>query len=335
MTPTELVRKLIDNGMAVAAALDVAAEFEADLLADLRKLAAPARAEPAPVVKSKAAQRMERYRANRVANGMSPGFDGRLFHDRLKARDGDLCVYCVESPGDTVDHMVPVSSGGTDEIDNLALSCGACNCGKAGRMPGDGGGYLIRVASAEAAHVRYVRERAANIKAENTPANRSEPVREKREQNPSLACVRDITLNLDTSGKITSEPIGSSGRGREADVTLLKPNGFARFWEEYPSKVGKRAAETAYDRALRRIDGPDPPAVILDGVRRAKAGRRWRDGYVPNPATWLNQDRWTDETEQTHERPGPPDRKQAAFRERLSDIDAAMEAAVVPASGGR
>lgn len=76
---------------------------------------------------------------------------------------------------------------------------------------------------------------------------------------------------------------------------LAKPNGFARFWEAYPHKVGKRAAETAYDRALRRADA----AAILAGVGRAGASRQWGEGFIPNPATWLNQDRWLDEPDET------------------------------------
>lgn len=113
------------------------------------------------------------------------------------------------------------------------------------------------------------------------------------------------------------------------------PSGFPEFWDAYPSKVGKRAAEAAYGRAVRRATGPDPPLTILAGVERAKLSRRWIDGYVPNPQTWLNQDRWTDEPgepppqpRQAHERTAPrPDARQAAYRERLGDIGAAMEAA--------
>lgn len=84
---------------------------------------------------------------------------------------------------------------------------------------------------------------------------------------------------------------------------FAKPNGFARFWEAYPNKVGKRAAEPAYAAALKRIEGPDPPGVILAGVERAKASRKWLEGIIPNPATWLNQDRWEDQP--SEHQPGP------------------------------
>lgn len=100
------------------------------------------------------------------------------------------------------------------------------------------------------------------------------------------------------------------------------PDGFDDFWRAYPSKVGKREAVKAYARAAKRIEGPDPPiVVILAGVERAKASRRWREGFIPNPATWLNQDRWTDELpEAGHERPN--DRQTFAADQRRADTEA-------------
>lgn len=80
-----------------------------------------------------------------------------------------------------------------------------------------------------------------------------------------------------------------------ARLAIAKPNGFARFWEAYPNKVGKAAAEKAYAAACRKIDGPDPPSLILAGVERARSSRSWIDGYIPHPTTWLNQGRWDDQ----------------------------------------
>jgi hypothetical protein len=112
-----------------------------------------------------------------------------------------------------------------------------------------------------------------------------------------LVRVEDNLLDLVTQRKILSEANASSSHrdGARTTVALAKPNGFARFWEAYPAKVGKREAEKAYGRAIRRLGGPDPPAVILAGVQRATTSRKWREGFIKNPATWLNQDCWTDE----------------------------------------
>jgi len=51
-------------------------------------------------------------------------------------RDAFKCQYCGGAPPNIlleVDHINPVSKGGTDEIDNLVTSCFDCNRGKSDR----------------------------------------------------------------------------------------------------------------------------------------------------------------------------------------------------------
>jgi hypothetical protein len=51
-------------------------------------------------------------------------------------RDGFMCRYCGKVPGETelqIDHMVPLSKGGTNSLLNLITSCRLCNAGKGGR----------------------------------------------------------------------------------------------------------------------------------------------------------------------------------------------------------
>ena len=110
-----------------------------------------------------------------------------------------------------------------------------------------------------------------------------------------------------------------------------KPVGFARWWEAYPNKVGKQAAERAYAAACRKIGGPDPPAVLLDGLKRALASGVWDEGFIPHPTTWLNQGRWDDEpaprtsTRKAHERPDPRQTdRDDALRAHLAGAHAAL-----------
>jgi len=48
---------------------------------------------------------------------------------RLKVlrRDGHTCYYCGEGGATHVDHIVPMASGGGDEMDNLVAACARCN----------------------------------------------------------------------------------------------------------------------------------------------------------------------------------------------------------------
>lgn len=67
---------------------------------------------------------------------------------------------------------------------------------------------------------------------------------------------------------------------------------FGAFWSAYPKKVGKPAAE----RAFKKIKESDYP-LLLPAIEQHKRSKQWQknDGeFIPNPATWLNQERWND-----------------------------------------
>ena len=56
---------------------------------------------------------------------------------RVLERDGFRCVYCGAMAPNVVlhvDHIIPLSRGGTNEIDNLCTACWACNVGKGARI---------------------------------------------------------------------------------------------------------------------------------------------------------------------------------------------------------
>jgi hypothetical protein len=85
-------------------------------------------------------------------------------------------------------------------------------------------------------------------------------------------------------------------RGR-AGVTLAhkpRPDGFAEFWERYPRKVGKGAAQKAYAKAIAKAGHDD----LMFGLSQQMASLTAKDPqYIPHPATWLNAERWNDEPE--------------------------------------
>lgn len=60
---------------------------------------------------------------------VSPGKRNLVF-DRDKGR----CVRCGANRPLTIDHIIPVSKGGTDDVDNLQTMCRPCNQEKADRI---------------------------------------------------------------------------------------------------------------------------------------------------------------------------------------------------------
>jgi DNA replication protein DnaC len=75
------------------------------------------------------------------------------------------------------------------------------------------------------------------------------------------------------------------------------PPGFAAFWGEYPNKAAKKAARRAWikhklheDETLRQ--------QIMAALAVQKRSQNWtkeNGAFVPYAATWLNDERWTDE----------------------------------------
>ena len=71
---------------------------------------------------------------------------------------------------------------------------------------------------------------------------------------------------------------------------------FLNFWSKYPSKVGKGAAWKAW----KKIKSPSTMMnLIIAAINEQSKSEKWKKNngqYIPNPATWLNQCRWEDET---------------------------------------
>ena len=70
-------------------------------------------------------------------------------------------------------------------------------------------------------------------------------------------------------------------------------DGFEQFWTIYPRKVGKGAALKAWKKARKTASSEQ----IIAACNLYAALRRTEDPqYTAHPATWLNQERWLDET---------------------------------------
>lgn len=69
-------------------------------------------------------------------------------------------------------------------------------------------------------------------------------------------------------------------------------NEFDTFWQAYPKKVGKGAAEKAWQKMKPNL------ATVLTAVEGQKSSEQWsKDSgkFIPHPTTWINQRRWEDE----------------------------------------
>lgn len=75
-----------------------------------------------------------------------------------------------------------------------------------------------------------------------------------------------------------------------------KEKGFERFWELYPSKRKKPVARIAWMNM--RVHSEEQYALINATVERYKKTNQWQEEngrYIPDPDTFLQDERWTDE----------------------------------------
>lgn len=64
---------------------------------------------------------------------------------------------------------------------------------------------------------------------------------------------------------------------------------FTIFWTAYPKKTGKDAAYKSWTKYKPRLDD------VMYALSWQQDSDQWKRGYIPNPATYLNQGRWKDE----------------------------------------
>lgn len=64
---------------------------------------------------------------------------------------------------------------------------------------------------------------------------------------------------------------------------------FLEFWSSYPIKEGKVDALKSWIAASPPID------KVLQSIQWQRVSKKWKDGYIPMPSTYLNQGRWQDE----------------------------------------
>lgn len=117
------------------------------------------------------------------------------------------------------------------------------------------------------------------------------------QKNRRQATWRDGDVDVDQSTDETADPstdsptTGTVQYKKKEQSTILSLS-FGRFWAVYPKHVAKSVAQRAWQKlnpSTELVDG------ILNVLGQQKESRQWQEGFVPNPATWINQRRWEDE----------------------------------------
>jgi hypothetical protein len=109
---------------------------------------------------------------------------------------------------------------------------------------------------------------------------------------------KEQSRNVGKGSRFSAEE--SQKRDTEPSLTNKNPNSsaqrsasrFDEFYQAYPKRVGRKRALEAW-----QIQGLEDLAekLISDVKRRALEDGRWLEGFVPDPVTYLEEERWTDE----------------------------------------
>lgn len=65
--------------------------------------------------------------------------------------------------------------------------------------------------------------------------------------------------------------------------------GFEEFWEHYPKKVAKAKCNELWNKKKPNLD------QCIKTLAWQVVSDQWQKGFIPNPQTWLNQERWDDQ----------------------------------------
>lgn len=151
--------------------------------------------------------------------------------------------------------------------------------------------------STSAARVRKHREQQ-KLKALqcNTSVTTSNIEIENREKSKEL----DLDLELKQDKEIEKAealPLPANA----GEVLTFEEQAFNEFWTLYPKKVNKKGAYTSFKR-IKGLRNEMP--LILSALERFKASSQWQKDngqYIPNPQTFINQERWKDEYIETRD----------------------------------
>lgn len=100
-------------------------------------------------------------------------------------------------------------------------------------------------------------------------------------------------ISTDLNKSVTQPPLFQNETivGRKSNASLYTEE-FESFWAVYPSRVGKADAAKKFHKALKAVD----LNTLIEAVKQYCKSKKVLDGFVCNPATWLHQERWKDQS---------------------------------------
>ncbi|MCB1636055.1 MAG: hypothetical protein KDI51_15815, partial [Xanthomonadales bacterium] len=154
------------------------------------------------------------------------------------------------------------------------------------------------------------RQKASQEEAREKAAKRKQLQREREAAavTRSHAMSRDVT-HVPRSHDIASpSPSPSLEEDASDGADRADPDRFDVFWAAYPRKENKKKAVAVWkSRRLDRL----ADQIITDVRARSSRHRPWRERVIPHAETYLRNDRWEDEIDESSPRESPGQREES------------------------
>lgn len=144
-------------------------------------------------------------------------------------------------------------------------------------------------------------------------------VRRHRARQKALPCNEPVTLlKQNDNGEIDTDLELELKKEKELKLKekIEQETFFNTFWETYPKKLAKKDAIKAFAK-IKMTE--ELLQEITSSVKAMKATKSWKEGYAPNPATYLNGERWKDEVPAERSNYGTDNRKFGSDNETFRD----------------
>jgi hypothetical protein len=108
--------------------------------------------------------------------------------------------------------------------------------------------------------------------------------------NPEVTHIIIVGYSTYNDYKSTQSQPSSNPIIRKKESKNKENKDFELFWMHYPKKVGKKKVQDKFNANNYPID------LIIKNIRLQKKSEQWTNyKFIPNPETYLNQERWNDE----------------------------------------
>ena len=98
-----------------------------------------------------------------------------------------------------------------------------------------------------------------------------------------------------SSNTIKQETKNKAIKKQNKELNELQEKQFDKFWQAYPKKVSKKQAQKSWKKINPSLELFEKILKALEMVKQTEQWEKDNGKFIPYPATWLNQERWTDE----------------------------------------